>query len=36
MFFVTKSRALDKVQSQDTDVNKRYNGEDVKLYPVSC
>ena len=33
MFSMTNSRELDEEQRQDGDVNKRYNGEDVKFYP---
>ena len=29
---MTESRELDKVQSQNIDVNKRHYGEDVKFY----
>ena len=32
MFFMIKSRELDEVQSQDSDVNKRDYGEDLKSY----
>ena len=32
MLSMTKSRGLDKVQRQDTDVNRRHYGEDVKFY----
>ena len=32
MFSMTKSRDLDEVQAQDTNVNRRYYGEDVKFY----
>ena len=32
MFSMTKSRELDQEQRQDADVNKRYYGEDVKIY----
>ena len=33
MFSMTKNRELDKIQSQNVDVNKRHYGEDVKFYP---
>ena len=32
MFSVTKSKELDEEQRQDTDVNKRNYGEDLKFY----
>ena len=34
MFTMTKSRKLDEEQRQDTDVNKRHYGEDVKFYQI--
>ena len=34
MFSMTKSRELDEVLRQDAEVNKRYYGGDVKLYPM--
>ena len=32
MFSITKSRELDKMQTQDADVNRRHYGEYVKFY----
>ena len=32
MFSMTKSRELDEVQRQDADINRRYYGEDAKVY----
>ena len=32
MFSMIKSRELDEEQMQDSDVNKRHYGEDVKCY----
>ena len=34
MFSMTKSKELDEEQRQDTDVNKRHYGEDVKFLPI--
>ena len=34
MFSMTKSKELDEEQRQDTDVNRRHYGEDVKCYPL--
>ena len=35
MFSKTKSRGLDEEQRQNTDVNKRHYGEDVKFYRLT-